>query len=647
MNRDDTRAKLTQAGLNLIQQALSIFDRDLRLAVCNRQYRVMFDLPEHLTRPGTSFEDTIRYLVLRGEYGEVGDPEEAVRVRVDQARAFVPHYLERCRPDGRTIAVEGSPLTQGGWVTVYTDISGIKAQEALLRGRSEELSEKLLSHAERLAQANRELAATNAALEEAKRELMEMEARTRLVAEMVPAHITHVGPDLVYTYSNRRLSSVMPGTLSDIVGRRVCEALEPETFAKIEPRLMRALEGEASVFEITHDPSGRRIRIALTPDQGSTPGQPQGVYALSMDVTEETQARAALAQTAKRELAAQLTSGLAHDFANLLTIILGLQGRLERMPGLPDEAAALARSTLAAARRGGKLLDRIASMSGPREVRPVPTDLTALLVDLQVMARPSLPEGIGLDLLVSGLDGAVMLDAGSLQDSLLNLILNARDAIAAGSAGTGRITITARPLRDTWLEISVADTGPGFSAEALDRGLDPFFTTKGGEGSGLGLSMVYDHTKLSGGTLKLSNRPEGGATVTLRLPLRRAAGPDRAEPLLVLLVEDREEIRAEVREMLRALGHNVIEAASADEAMALSDLPGLDLVLSDIGLPGAMSGLDLAAALRSRGHPARIVLMTSLPRGDARRGRAGTLPVLSKPFSAADLAAVLGRREAA
>jgi CheY-like chemotaxis protein len=234
-----------------------------------------------------------------------------------------------------------------------------------------------------------------------------------------------------------------------------------------------------------------------------------------------------------------------------------------------------------------------------------------------------------------------------LQDSLLNLILNARDAIAAGSAGTGRITIAARPLRDTWLEVSVADTGPGFSAEALDRGLDPFFTTKGGEGSGLGLSMVHDHTRLSGGTVTLSNRPEGGATVTLRLPLRHAAGPDRAEPLLVLLVEDREEIRADVRAMLRALGHNVIEAASADEALALSDLPGLDLVLSDIGLPGAMSGLDLAAALRSRGHPARIVLMTSLPAGDAQRARAGTLPVLSKPFTATDLSAVLTRREAA
>ena len=104
--------------------------------------------------------------------------------------------MERTRANGRTISVEGSPLQQGGWVTVYTDITEIKAQEALLRGRSEELSEELLAHAERLAQTNRQLAATNAALEEAKRELTEMEARTRLVTEMMPAHIAHVGQDL-------------------------------------------------------------------------------------------------------------------------------------------------------------------------------------------------------------------------------------------------------------------------------------------------------------------------------------------------------------------------------------------------------------------------------------------------------------------
>ncbi|MDH5453177.1 MAG: PAS-domain containing protein, partial [Paracoccaceae bacterium] len=107
MHRDDMRAKLTQAGLNLIQQALSIYDSDLRLAVCNRRFQDMFGLPDALVTPGALFEDTIRYLVLAGEYGDVPDPEAAVHDRVEQARAFQPHYMERPRANGRVISVEG------------------------------------------------------------------------------------------------------------------------------------------------------------------------------------------------------------------------------------------------------------------------------------------------------------------------------------------------------------------------------------------------------------------------------------------------------------------------------------------------------------------------------------------------------------
>ncbi|MFP1643736.1 PAS-domain containing protein [Pontitalea aquivivens] len=628
---EDTRERLTQAGLNLIQQALSIFDSDLRLAVCNRQYQIMFNLPDALIRPGTSFEDTIRFLVRRGEYGPQDDPEAAVQLRVDQARAFVPHYMERTRTNGRTISVEGSPLPQGGWVTVYTDITEIKRQETLLRARSEELSGQVLDHAERLAAANRALGATNAALEEAKRELTAIEARTRQVTEMMPAHIAHMNRDLTYTFSNRRLPSVMPGAKTDIVGRHIYEALGKDTFDKIEPAFRRALDGEPRVLEITHDPSGRRIRIALTPDRGAD-GTVNGVYVLSTDVTRETQARAALAQTAKRELAAQLSSGLAHDFANLLTIILGLQGRLERMAGLPPEAGDLVRATLAAARRGGTLLDRIAAISGPRELRPQPVDLRPFLYDLAAMARPTLGAAVTLDISVAGLDGPILLDPGPLQDSLLNLILNARDAMAPQG---GRIALQARAVRDTWAEISVSDTGTGFSPEALQRGLDPFFTTKGGEGSGLGLSMVYDQAKLAGGTVRLENT-RTGARVTLRLPLRAAR--QAASPMLVLLVEDNDDIRTEVREMLRALGHNVIETSSAAEAESLAALPGIGMVLSDINLTGTTSGVDLARALAGR-VPA-MGLMTSLPPGDGLRARA-PCPVLQKPFTESELATFL------
>ena len=209
---------MTMAGLNLIQQALSIYDSDLRLSVCNRRFQEMFDFPDWLVTPGASFEDTIRFQVTRGEYGPVDDIEEAIRARVDVARAFRSHYMERTRSNGQTISVEGSPLPQGGWVTVYTDITRTKQQEALLRARSEELSDQLLTYSEELSAANRQLQATITALEEAQRQLTESEARMRLTTEMMPAHIAHVGPDRRYTYSNRRLGAVIPGLRSGIVG---------------------------------------------------------------------------------------------------------------------------------------------------------------------------------------------------------------------------------------------------------------------------------------------------------------------------------------------------------------------------------------------------------------------------------------------
>lgn len=626
-----TRA-LTKAGLNLIAQALSIYDRNLRLAECNRRFQEMFDLPDALVTPGASFEDTIRHMAEKGEYGVVDDIDALVRDRVEQARAFEPHYLERRRNNGQVISIEGAPLPDGGWVAVYTDISRTKRVEELLRARSEELSDQLLTHAEELSATNRKLAATITQLEETKRQLTDMESRTRLTTEMMPAHIAHVDEDGHYTYTNRRLSSVFPGRPSDIVGLHIAEALGGSAFSKIEPHLLAAYKGKNPVFEFTEDHDQRRIRVALTP------GQSGGVYVLSMDITEETQARVALQQSRRREMAAQMTSGLAHDFSNLLTIILGMQGKLEKT-ALEGEAAELVQATLAAARRGGRLLNRIADMTGNRTLRPQATDMHGVLEDLKILASPSLPRDLGLSVLDNMPDELLLLDPGMLQDSLLNLVLNARDA-----CGThGQITVSAHTVGRTWLEITVTDTGPGFSGEALNKALNPFFTTKGSEGSGLGLPMVYDMVKLAGGDMRIGNTPSG-ASVTLRLPYRVA--PD-ARGGLALLVEDSDELRATFRDMLIDLGFSVIEATSVDEACALTaDLDNIALILSDIKLQGEATGIDLADRMAQSGPP--LILMTSLPPGDPLHRAALTRgPVLAKPFNTHDLSALIKPEAAA
>ena len=632
MNRDigNTYA-MTRAGLNLIQQALSIYDENLNLVVCNRRFGEMFQLPSQLLKRGAKFRDTIQYLVDHGEYGPVEDVAAFVQEKIDTARAFEPHYVERVRANGEVISVEGAPLSQGGWVTVYTDITRIKRQENMLRGHSQELSGQLLTYAEELATKNRQLEATNASLEQAKRELTEIEARTRLTTEMMPAHIAHVDLQRRYTYSNRKLSSVMPERPSDIVGRSIAETLGAKAYKQLEARIDRAFAGQANVYEFNDELSSRRIRTALTPDRKDD--EIQGVYILSMDVTEETQARSALQQASKREMAAQLTNGLAHDFSNLLTIIMGAQSRLEKM-SLGSEAQTLVDTTKEAAARGGTLLNTIADMTGIRKLSQEDSNMPTLFQRLESLASSALPKDIILEIKNNLPQENYFLDKGMLQDSLLNIILNARDAIV----GSGKITVTAQAIKDIWVEFSIADSGPGFSDEALKKALNPFYTTKGAEGTGLGLTMVYDMAKLSGGEVLLNNN-YGGARVVLRLPQRDPV--ELKNPGLILLVEDDDALRDNIRHMLTSLGHSVVEASSTIEAKDLIEgLPEISMILCDLRLEGQETGVDLAKKIK--GSAPTVVFMTSLPTSDNLHQQALRLgTVLSKPFDANGLKLVL------
>lgn len=274
---------LLRSGLNMIQQALTIYSEDLRLILSNRRFGAMFELPDQLTEPGASFEETMRFLAGRGEYGPVGDIETFVSTRLIQARAFEPHYMERQRPNGKWISVEGGPLRQGGWITVYTDITQIKQQEALLRARSDELSETLLDRSEELARTNRALEATISRLHETQQHLEVAEARVRLAAETTPAHIARMNLDQIYTYSNRRLQVQAANGVTDIIGHSVREVLGERVYGIISPALTSALEGTAKVVEFQRD-DGRQIQVTFTPDTDA--GQRvRGVYVLSMDIS--------------------------------------------------------------------------------------------------------------------------------------------------------------------------------------------------------------------------------------------------------------------------------------------------------------------------------------------------------------------------
>ncbi len=620
--------QMTRSGLNLIKQAISIYDGDLKLVVANRRFQDMFTLPEEFVEVGATFRETITYLAKRGEYGQIDDITTFIEERVAQAREFEPHYLERKRVNGTTISVEGSPLRQGGWVTVYTDITEIKHQEELLQIHSEGLSEKLLSRSNELAKINRELTASVTALEEAKRQLTESEERLKLTNSMTPAHIARVNRDGIYTYSNNKLDTVIPTRPKDIIGLSFEQAVGQEAFEKLNPKFQEALSGQSGYFELNLRDLGRYVRVAFTPDTNAD-SEVTGVYLLSMDVTEETKARQALTHARRRELATQLTSGMAHDFANLLTIILGQQNKLETQKGLSDDMHEIIATTKAAALRGGALLDGLSAIDATRNLTIRPVYFNHFMDGVRRLSYAAVSDDVVVSVKSNLDDIKILLDHGFTQDALLNLVLNANEAIE----GSGSITLETNVVEDNWLEFTVTDTGTGFTEEAIQNAFTPFYTSKKGRvGRGLGLSTVFDFAKVSGGNVKLGNTPQGGAKVALRIPYSVAAD---IEPGLVLLVEDNLEIRENIRGYLRDMNHAVIETNSAEEALNLIQVSNVTHVITDVMLEGKMTGVELANKI-TKDIP--ILVITSLPKTDPLRIKAEEkFSVLHKPFEANDL----------
>ncbi|MBV9996060.1 MAG: response regulator [Caulobacteraceae bacterium] len=378
---------------------------------------------------------------------------------------------------------------------------------------------------------------------------------------------------------------------------------------------------------------------------------------------EREQALSQLFEAQKIDTIGQLTGGVAHDFNNLLMAVLGSLELLKKR--LADDPAAqrLLDNALKGAERGAALTQRLLAFARRQELRPEAVSVPDLVAGIHDLLTRSLGPGITIGHEVPSQLAPVLADANQLELALMNLALNARDAMPSG----GALTIAAEEeivcesldggLRaGRYVRLSVADTGCGMDEATRLRAAEPFFTTKGaGKGTGLGLSMVYGLAAQSGGALRIESTPGAGTRIHLLLPqaeqmavsLVRDQSPVALQAggrATILLVDDDALVSSGTAAMLEDLGHKVLEASSAAEALNLLEaLPGVDLIITDHAMPG-MTGIELAKIVRERFPDLPIVLATGyadLP--PAAKNHGLDLPRLAKPFLQRDLAAVIAQ----
>ena len=368
-----------------------------------------------------------------------------------------------------------------------------------------------------------------------------------------------------------------------------------------------------------------------------------------------------LSHAQRLEAIGQLTGGVAHDFNNLLTVISG------NLQLLDDELAdrPAARETiggaLRAVGRGAELTRKLLAFARRQRLAPSATDPRKLLDDLGVMLQRTLGESVQLQLDCPQRIAPVYADPGQLEAALVNLALNARDAMPRGgqlaiSAADEHIAAddaTAELKQGNYVVFNVRDTGLGMPPEILARAFEPFFTTKGqGKGSGLGLSMVYGFVKQSGGHLTVESQLGVGTLFTLHLPAVAGAvverdtapAPSTRGNECVLVVEDEQDVRDIALAFLRSLGYRVLAAADADTALQqLRSEPGIALLFSDVALGSGMNGFELAAQARTWRPHLPVLLTSGYEHAALGEGGASAFPMLQKPYRREELSAAVRR----
>jgi PAS domain S-box-containing protein len=655
------RQEMLQAGLDMLDQGVTVFDAELRLVAWNRPFLELFDFPDHLAAAGATLESFIRFIALRGEYGP-GDIETQIAERVRLLTQPSANAFEYRRPDGRVILMRLEPMPPKGFVMLYSDVTEQRYIEHLTEHQNNDLEERVRRRTAQLENANANLRRANAENERIAAALGRSEERLRLINDTIPILIGYVDRNEVYQYANKGYSDWYGHPEGSVTGRAVPEVIGDHVYGQVRDSVRQALSGQPVTYEYHMLRDGKDVfaRSTLVPE--TTPaGETLGFFVFSHEITEQKRMQAALVQAQKMEAIGQLTGGLAHDFNNLLTVIIGNLAALQ--DHRPDDAGVneFVEPALQSARRGVQLIKRLLTFSRHQTLEPRAVDIGRLIGNLAKLVRRSLPETIAVSTDLAGASVHALVDPGQLESALLNFALNARDAMPDG----GRLHIAARAIDLTteamtfevapgrYVLIEIADNGCGMDAATLARACEPFFTTKRfGLGSGLGLAMAHGFAKQSGGGVSIQSQPGQGTTVLMVLPLAAARAdedmPGEEAALaqggeLVLLVEDDPAVRRVVRQQLIDLGHPVIEAENGSQASEMIEqIADIAIVVSDVIMPGGINGRQLAKQVLSR-HPAmRIVLMSGYA-DEADADDANDLPVLAKPFTRQDLVRALLR----
>ena len=665
-----------------------------------RDFHYVIDLPDgtrgHVRVSGKPhYDDDGTFLGYRGASMNVTAAFEtrAARERLASIVEASPNFVATAQIDGRVLYINTAGRAMVG-LSVDEDVTGLDildlyppefarrlrdeilpavmrgrnwSGEAALRrrdGRDVPMLQELIVHRDSEAAAPylSIIAVDLTDRLDAERALRERERQYRAIFESASDGLLIFDADGRLAEVNPAGCAILGYDRTEMIGRPSDAFIHPDDRYKLE-EFIGAVQRSGSYYNRARlvRKDGSTVMVEAKGRSFTYNGAPH-ILAAARDVTERDALESRLQQAQRMESIGQLTGGMAHDFNNLLVVVLGSAELLVRRMANDLQGRQLAEAIVGASRRAADLTGRLLAFARRQSLRPEPVSLNALIADMEPILRRTLGEDIGIETRLDPDLWTTSADRAQLEAGILNLAINARDAMPEG----GRLTIETRNVSvdrasverlaefapGDYVVMSVTDSGVGMTPEVAGRAFEPFFTTKApGRGTGLGLSMVYGFARQSGGQATIYSEPGIGTTVRLYLPrhgtpVAAAAAPaeDRSvaastgETLLV--VEDDDAVREFVVEQLRALGYRVLEASNGAAALMQFDAhPEVALLMTDVVMPGGMSGPQLAAeAVRRR--PDLKVLFTSGYADPAVLARARldpSAPMLAKPYRYAEL----------